>query len=152
MVLMITGIDHIAIAVSSLPQSIERFYKDFQLDFYGIEVVKSAMTSTAFFSISEINLELVHPLNGGGPLAKYLKKKGGGLHHIAFRSDNIFADIDRLKAMGYEFLSEVPQCGAHGSKIIFIHPKSCDGVLIEICQPSKFTNEQENNIPTSDHF
>jgi methylmalonyl-CoA/ethylmalonyl-CoA epimerase len=75
-------------------------------------------------------------LNDDGPVKTFLEKKGGGLHHLCFRSDDIDADVARLREKGYQFLSEEPTPGAHDSRVIFIHPKSCDGVLIEINQPS----------------
>ena len=132
---MITALDHIAIAVPELEKAIARFKEDFQLNFEGTEDVQDAKTSTAFFPVPPTSIELVHPLNGEGPIAKYLEKKPGGLHHICFRSDNIEEDVARLKAKGYQFLSDAPSPGAHNSKVIFIHPKSCDGVLVEINQP-----------------
>lgn len=132
---MITGLDHIAIAVPDLHKAIERFAEDFGLDLKGTEDVPSAKTSAAFFPIEQTSIELVHPLNGEGPVQKYLDKKGGGIHHLCFRSDDIEADVARLKAKGYEFLSEAPTLGAHNCKVIFIHPRSCDGVLIELNQP-----------------
>ncbi len=134
---MITALDHIAIAVPELEKAIARFKEDFQLNFEGTEDVVDAKTSTAFFPVPATSIELVHPLNGEGPIAKYLEKKPGGLHHICFRSDNIEEDVARLKAKGYQFLSEEPSPGAHNSKVIFIHPKSCDGVLVEINQPGE---------------
>lgn len=132
---MITGLDHIAIAVPDLDKAIERFAEDFGLTLKGREDVESAKTSAAFLPIDEANIELVHPLNGEGPIQKYLDKKGGGIHHLCFRSDDIDADVAHLKTKGYEFLSEAPTPGAHNCKVIFIHPKSSDGVLIEINQP-----------------
>lgn len=134
---MITALDHIAIAVPDLEASIKRFMEDFGLEFTGTEDVEAARTSTAFFPLPPTSIELVHPLRGEGPIAKYLEKKGGGLHHLCFRSDNIDEDIQRLKAKGYQFLSDEPSNGAHNSRVIFIHPKSCDGVLIEINQPGE---------------
>ncbi|MCX2973252.1 methylmalonyl-CoA epimerase [Halieaceae bacterium IMCC8485] len=133
---MITALDHIAIAVPDLEKSIKRFMDDFGLSFDGTEDVIAAKTSTAFFPVPPTNIELVHPLNGDGPIAGYLEKKGGGLHHLCFRSDNIEEDVERLTAKGYQFLGDAPSPGAHGSKVIFIHPKSCDGVLVEINQPA----------------
>ena len=133
---MITALDHIAIAVPDLEKSIKRFMDDFGLTIDGTEDVIAAKTSTAFFHVPPTNIELVHPLNGDGPIAGYLEKKGGGLHHLCFRSDNIEEDVERLTAKGYQFLGDAPSPGAHGSKVIFIHPKSCDGVLIEINQPA----------------
>ena len=134
---MITALDHIAIAVPDLEASIKRFMEDFGLDYQGSEDVEAAKTSTAFFPLPPTSIELVHPLRGEGPIAKYLEKKGGGMHHLCFRSDNIEEDIARLKARGYQFLSDAPSDGAHNSKVIFIHPKSCDGVLIELNQPGE---------------
>jgi methylmalonyl-CoA/ethylmalonyl-CoA epimerase len=133
---MITALDHIAVAVPDLEKAIRRFMEDFGLPMEGTEEVPEAKTSTAFFPLPPTSIELVHPLNGEGPIAKYLEKKGGGLHHLCFRSDNIEEDIARLKEKGYQFLSESPTRGAHDSKVIFIHPRSCDGVLIEINQPA----------------
>jgi len=132
---MITGLDHIAIAVPDLEKAIERFMTDFQQTFDHKEDVESAKTSTAFFPLEKTSIELVHPLNGEGPIQKYLEKKGGGLHHLCFKTDNIEDDVARLKTKGYEFLSEAPYMGAHNCRVIFIHPKSCDGVLIELSQP-----------------
>ncbi len=132
--MMITGLDHIAIAVPDLEKAISRFMEDFGLAFNGKEDVKSAKTSTAFFPLDKTQIELVHPLNGEGPIQKYIEKKGGGMHHLCFRSDNIEEDIERLTAKGYQFLSDAPTIGAHNCKVIFIHPKSCDGVLIELNQ------------------
>lgn len=133
---MIIGLDHIAIAVPELEKAIQRFKDDFGLSFDGTEDVENAKTSTAFFPVPATQVELVHPLRGEGPIAKYLEKKGGGLHHISLRTNDILADVERLKAKGYIFLSEEPSNGAHGSKVIFIHPKSCDGVLVELTQPA----------------
>ena len=134
---MITALDHIAIAVPDLDKAIKRFMEDFGLEFNGTEDVVDAKTSTAFFPLPPTSIELVHPLNGAGPVAKFLEKKGGGLHHLCFRSDDIEADVTRLREKGYQFLSEAPSDGAHNSKVIFIHPKSCDGVLIELNQPGE---------------
>tara|TARA_R110002096_G_scaffold240002_1_gene431763 strand:- start:43 stop:453 length:411 start_codon:yes stop_codon:yes gene_type:complete len=132
---MITALDHIAIAVPDLEKSIKRFMEDFDLALKGTEEVTSAKTSTAFFPVPATSIELVHPLNGEGPIAGFLEKKGAGLHHLCFRSDDIEADVERLKSKGYQFLSDAPFPGAHNSKVIFIHPRSCDGVLIELNQP-----------------
>lgn len=132
---MITGLDHIAIAVPDLEKAITRFAEDFGLTFKGKEDVEDAKTSTAFFPTEKPSIELIHPLRGEGPVQKYLEKKGGGMHHLCFRSDDIEADVARLKAKGYEFLTEEPTIGAHNCRVIFIHPKSCDGVLVELNQP-----------------
>jgi len=131
---MIVALDHIAIAVSDLEGAINRFLEDFGLTFEGTEAVTQANTTTAFFPVDGTSIELVHPLDGQGPLVKYLEKRGPGIHHICFRSDDIDADIEKLKSKGYQFLSDEPSIGAHNTRVIFIHPKSCDGVLIELNQ------------------
>ncbi len=133
---MITALDHIAIAVPDFQKAISRFLEDFGLDYQGQEDVEAAKTTTAFFKLPETSIELVHPLNGEGPIQTYLDKRGGGLHHLCFCSDDIYADVERLREKGYQFLSETPSPGAHDSLVIFIHPKSCDGVLIELSQPA----------------
>ena len=134
---MITALDHIAIAVPDLDAAVVRFLEDFGLQHDGNEVGEAAQTTTAFFSLPETHIELVHPLDGQGPIATYLEKRGGGLHHLCFRSDDIDSDVERLRAKGYQFIGDEPTPGAHGSRVIFIHPKSCDGVLIELSQPAE---------------
>ena len=131
---MIVGLDHIAIAVPDFDAAIERFLLDFGLNYKGTEDVVSAKTKTAFFPIEGTKIELIHPLNEEGPVQKYLDKKGGGLHHICFKTDDIEDDMERLKEKGYRFLSETPQKGAHGTRVAFIHPKSAGGVLIELAE------------------
>lgn len=140
---MIVGLDHIAIAVSDLPAAVRRLVEDFGLNCTATEDVKPATTQVAFFPLPPTSIELIHPLNGDGPVQRYLDKKGGrgGLHHISFRSNDIDADVARLRAKGYQFLSDEPQPGAHHSRVIFIHPKDCDGVLVELTEPAT-ANEQ----------
>jgi methylmalonyl-CoA/ethylmalonyl-CoA epimerase len=133
---MITGLDHIAIAVPHLEKAIERFVNDFGLTLSGQENVIAEKTSTAFFPISSTSIELVNPIDGQGAIAKYLDKRGGGIHHLCFRSDSLDEDVARLRLKGYQFLSDTPKLGAHDCRVIFIHPKSCDGVLIELNQPN----------------
>lgn len=134
---MITALDHIAVAVPDIDSAVRRFMEDFGLPCDGREDVEEAKTSTAFFPLPPTNIELVHPLRGEGPIAKYLEKRGGGLHHLCFRSDDIHADVEHLKSRGYQFLADEPAPGAHGALTIFIHPRSCDGVLIELSQPAE---------------
>lgn len=131
---MITGLDHIAIAVPDLDKAIQRFTDDFGIHCEGREDVPTSKTSTAFFPIKGTQIELIYPLNGEGPVAKYLEKKGGGLHHICFRTDDVDGDMERLKEKGYVFLSEAPTPGAHNTRVAFVHPKCTDGVLIELAQ------------------
>ena len=129
---MIVALDHIAIAVPDLQKAIDRFLGDYGLTFEGTENVEAAKTTTAFFPIDGTSIELVHPLDGQGPLVQHLEKRGPGIHHLCFRSDNLDEDVVNLKDKGYQFLSDEPSIGAHNTRVIFIHPKSCDGVLIEL--------------------
>ena len=137
---MITGLDHIAIAVQNLQSSIEKFSNDFGLIMKGVEDVPAAKTTAAFFPVENSNIELLYPLEGDGPIEKFLQKKGGGLHHLCFRSDNLDEDVRLLKEKGYHFLTDEPFLGAHDARVIFIHPKSCDGVLIELNQINEKVN------------
>ena len=132
---MIVALDHIAIAVPDLEKAISRFINDFNLNCMGSTTLVTEKTTVAFFPLPETQIELVHPLNDQGPIKSFLDKRGPGLHHICFRTNDIENDILRLQNNGYEFLSEKPTIGAHNSKIIFIHPKCCDGVLIELNEP-----------------
>ncbi|MGC6491660.1 MAG: methylmalonyl-CoA epimerase [Myxococcota bacterium] len=134
---MITGLDHIAIAVPELERAIQKFHEDLGLAFAGMEDVPSAKTRTAFLPVSGTRIELVHPLNGQGPIARFLDKRGGGLHHLCFSTDDIESDMQRLADRGYRLLSDEPQPGAHGTRVVFIHPKDFDGVLIELAEHPK---------------
>jgi methylmalonyl-CoA/ethylmalonyl-CoA epimerase len=131
---MIRALDHIAIAVPDLTAAIRRFVEDFGIPLDGVEDVVPAETTTAFLPLPGTRIELIHPLDGAGPVRKFLDTRGGGLHHVCFRTDDIEADMERLKGLGYRFLSDAPRPGAHGTRTVFIHPKSCDGVLIELAE------------------
>lgn len=134
---MIRRLDHVAIAVPDLQRAIARFSEDLGLSLAGTEDVPTEKTSTAFLPIEGTRLELVHPMGGEGPIAKFLEKRGGGLHHLCFETDDIEADVAKLKAKGWEFLSPAPKPGAHGTRVIFAHPRSCEGVLVELAEPPK---------------
>lgn len=132
---MIRRLDHIAVAVPELEGAIRRFCEDLGLSLAGREDVPSALTRTAFLPVEGTRIELVTPLDGKGPIAKFLEKKpAGGLHHLCFETDDLDADVARLRALGYPFLSDGPTPGAHGTRVIFVHPKGFDGVLIELAE------------------
>ena len=131
---MIRRLDHIAIAVPDLEAAIARFCEDIGLPLKGTEDVGDQQTTTAFIPAGETQIELIHPMDGAGPVQAYLDKRGGGLHHLCFETDDIDADVARLKTKGYRFTSDEPRAGAHGTRVIFIHPKSCGGVLIELAE------------------
>jgi methylmalonyl-CoA/ethylmalonyl-CoA epimerase len=131
---MILGMDHIAISVPNLQQAIDRFVADLGLRLDGTEDVPTEQTRTAFLPVGETRIELISPMDGQGPVQAALDKRGAGLHHICFRTDDIDADMRRLSAKGYRFLSDAPKPGAHGTRVLFIHPRSCGGVLIELAE------------------
>ena len=131
---MIIALDHVAIAVPDLERAIERLIRDFGLTCCGREDVEAAATSTAKFSLAGTQIELIHPLGGQGPVAKFLAKGKQGLHHLCFRTDDIVADHARLQQCGYRFLTDSIQAGSDGSKVIFVDPACFDGVLLELCQ------------------
>lgn len=132
---MIIRLDHIAVAVPDLQRAIARFSEDLGLPLAGREDVPTESTSTAFLPIEGTRIELVHPMGGEGPIAKFLERRGGGLHHLCFSTDDIEGDVAKLKAKGWQFLSEGTRPGAHGCRVIFAHPRSCEGVLVELSQP-----------------
>ena len=131
---MIVALDHIAVAVPALDAAIRRFAEDFGLTLSGTEDVPTENTSTAFFPLPGTRIELISPMSDAGALARSIQKRGPGLHHICFRTDDIEADMARLTEKGYRFLSEAPRPGAHGTRVAFIHPKSTGGVLIELAE------------------
>ncbi|MEZ4241416.1 MAG: methylmalonyl-CoA epimerase [Myxococcota bacterium] len=132
---MIRSLDHVAIAVSALDEGVRRFVEDLGLTLHGTEDVAPAQTSTAFLPVAgPTTIELVAPLQGEGPIAKHLEKRGGGLHHLCFRTDDLDADVARLRERGWRFTTDAPTPGAHGTRVIFVHPKSTGGVLIELAE------------------
>lgn len=132
---MIVSLDHIAVAVPDLGEAIARFCGDLGLTLHGQEDVAPAQTRTAFLPVAgPTTIELVTPLDGAGPIAASLEKRGPGLHHLCFRTDDIDADMARLRAKGWRFTTDAPTPGAHGTRVVFIHPKSTGGVLIELAE------------------
>jgi methylmalonyl-CoA/ethylmalonyl-CoA epimerase len=132
---LILSLDHIAIAVPDLDEAVQRFCHDLGLTFDHTEDVVPAKTRTAFVPVAgPTAIELVTPLNGEGPIAASLEKRGPGLHHLCFRTDDIEADMARLQAKGWRFTTEAPTPGAHGTRVAFIHPKSTGGVLLELAE------------------
>lgn len=133
---MITHLDHIAIAVPGLEDAIRRWSAELGLALDGTEDVPSQKTRTAFLQLpaSASHVELVTPLGGEGPIADAIDKRGPGLHHLCFRSDDLDADVARLRALGWRFTTDAPTPGAHGARVIFVHPKSTGGVLVELSE------------------
>ncbi|NRA94541.1 MAG: methylmalonyl-CoA epimerase [Psychroserpens sp.] len=127
-------IEHIGIAVKDINASNELFEALFDKAHYKTEVVESEGVMTSFFESGPNKIELLQATNPDSPIAKYIEKKGEGIHHIAFAVDDIEAEIERLKAKGFRMIHEVPKKGADNKIIAFLHPKSSNGVLVELCQ------------------
>ena len=131
---MIRKIDHIGIAVQAVEEHIP-FYRDvLGLKFVGKEEVQDQKVKVAMFRAGDVQIELLEPTSPESPIAKYLEKKGEGIHHIAYQSDGIDNEIKRFQESRVQMIDEKPRNGAHGSRIAFIHPKSSGKVLTEICE------------------
>jgi len=127
-------IEHIGIAVKSLENSNELFAKLFGEPHYKVEEVESEGVKTSFFKVGENKIELLEATKEDSPIAKFLEKKGEGIHHIAFDVEDIESEIERLKGEGFVVLNETPKKGADNKLVAFLHPKTTNGVLIELCQ------------------
>ena len=127
-------IDHIGIAVKSLQKAIPLFEKLLAATCYKTEAVTGENVTTAFFKTGETKIELLESNTEDGVIARYLAKKGEGIHHIAFEVNDIIAEMARLKSEGFILLSEQPKNGADNKLVCFLHPKDTHGVLIELCQ------------------
>jgi len=127
-------IEHIGIAVKSLSVSIPLFEKLLDTQCYKTEGVENEKVQTAFFQKGETKIELVESNDEDGLIARFIAKKGEGIHHIAFEVADIKAEIDRLKKEGFIVLNETPQKGADNKLVCFLHPKTSNGVLVELCQ------------------
>jgi len=127
-------VEHIGIAVKSLSASIPLFEKLLSTSCYKIEHVESEMVNTAFFQTGETKIELLESQHEDGVIAKFIEKKGEGIHHIAFEVNDLASEIARLKKAGFVILNETPKKGADNKLICFVHPKSSNGVLVELCQ------------------
>ncbi|HAB27040.1 MAG: methylmalonyl-CoA epimerase [Xanthomarina sp.] len=130
-------IEHIGIAVKDLDASNRLFSKLFGKLHYKIEEVASEGVNTSFFQVGENKIELLEATKPDSPIAKFIEKKGEGIHHIAFDVTDIHAEIARLKDEGFIVLNEIPKKGADNKLVAFLHPKSTNGVLIELCQEIK---------------
>jgi methylmalonyl-CoA/ethylmalonyl-CoA epimerase len=134
---MMNKIEHIGIAVKDLEVSNLLFEKLFGVPAYKSEAVESEGVITSFFQNGPNKIELLAATNPESPIAKFLEKKGEGIHHVAFDVTDIIAEVDRLKNEGFVVLNEVPKKGADNKLVVFLHPKSTNGVLIELCQEIK---------------
>lgn len=130
---MIPKIEHIGIAVQDLKKSTELFTLLLGKQPYKTEIVESEGVETVFFELGETQIELLGSIKPDSPIAKFLEKKGEGIHHIAFATDNIFTEIQRLQNYQFQFINNIPKDGADNKLITFLHPKSTNSVLVELC-------------------
>lgn len=137
----VKSLNHVGIAVRSIEDQ-RPYYEDvLGAEFEGYEDVPSQKVKVGFFRVEDVRLELLEPTDPSGPIAKFLEKRGEGLHHLAFTVDDIQARIDQLKESGIRMIDETPRGGAHHMQIAFVHPKSSHGVLTELCEPATATTE-----------
>ena len=127
-------IEHLGIAVRNIEESALIYEKLLGSACYKMEEVESEGVKTAFFKIGDSKIELLQATNDDSPIAKFIAKKGPGIHHIAFDVSDIKSEIKRLQAEGFELIHQTPKDGADNKIIAFLHPKSTDGILVELCQ------------------
>lgn len=127
-------IDHIGIAVKNMAESNELFARLLGEAHYKVESVESEKVATSFFHIGESKIELLEASDPESPIAKFIEKRGEGIHHIAFEVTDIYAEIERLEGEGFVPLNREPKRGADNKLVAFFHPKSSNGVLVELCQ------------------
>jgi methylmalonyl-CoA/ethylmalonyl-CoA epimerase len=130
---VISRVDHIGIAVRSLQESVP-LYRAIGLQPSGVEEIPSEMVRVTLFAVGETRIELLEPTTPESPIARFIAKRGEGLHHICLEVEDIRVTMAELSAQGFRLLSEEPKAGANARQVCFIHPKSAGGVLIELCE------------------
>jgi methylmalonyl-CoA/ethylmalonyl-CoA epimerase len=130
-------LEHIGIAVKSLDDSSQLFEKLFGKPQYKKETVESEGVSTAFFQVGETKIELLEATKEDSAIAKFVEKKGEGIHHLAFEVEDIYKEMERMRSEGFIVLNDEPKKGADNKLVCFLHPKSANGVLVELCQEIK---------------
>jgi len=136
-----THIEHIGIAVSNLESAISFYERVFNLKCYNIEEVPEQKVRTAFFLVGQTKIELLESTDNEGPIARFIEKRGEGIHHIAFAVEKIEEQLLHAKKMGVRLIDSAPKKGAEGLDIAFLHPKSASGVLIEMCEDRNVIHE-----------
>lgn len=127
-------IEHIGIAVADLEKSNALFARLLGKEHFKTELVEGEGVETSFFQLGETKVELLQAKREGSPIAKFIERKSEGVHHIAFDVEDIQTEVERLKAEGFEILNETPKLGADNKLVVFLHPRSTNGVLVELCQ------------------
>jgi len=131
---MIIRLEHIGIAVKSIKDSNQLFHQLLNEEHYKVEEVASENVNTSFFKTGESKIELLEATDPKSAIAKFIEKRGEGIHHIAFEVDDIEAEMERLREEGFRLLNKKPKRGADNKLVCFVHPKSANGVLVELCQ------------------
>jgi len=134
---MLKKINHIAIAVNNIEEAAKFYQNILGLKLSGVELVEAQKTRVGFFKIGESTIELVQPPAPDSPIAKFLETKGQGIHHICFEVDDVEAEVKAFLEKGAVMVDQKPRPGAHDTKVAFVHPKSSNGVLIELCELPK---------------
>lgn len=136
-------LEHIGIAVKNLEESNSLFNQLLGIEHYKIERVESEFVNTSFFQIGESKVELLEATDPKSAIAKFIEKRGEGIHHVAFEVEDIHLEMERLRAQGFRLLNEKPKRGADNKLVCFVHPKSANGVLVELCQSIENTDEED---------
>ena len=127
-------VEHIGIAVKNLEEGNLLYKQLLGVEHYKIETVESEKVNTSFFKVGESKIELLEAATPDSVIAKYIEKRGEGIHHVAFEVEDIHAEMERLRSEGFRLLNEQPKRGADNKLVCFVHPKDARGVLIELCQ------------------
>jgi methylmalonyl-CoA epimerase len=128
------NIDHIGIAVTSIQEALEFWQGQLGIELHGVETVQEQKVATAFLPVDDTEIELLEATDPESPVAKFIEKKGEGIHHIAIRVDDLDAALAEMKAKGVRLIDETPRLGAGGARIAFVHPKTTRGILLELCE------------------
>jgi len=131
---MIKKIDHIGVAVENLNEAMRLYRESLGLEIEGTEEIKEQRVKVAFIPVGESRIELIESIDPNGLIAKFIERRGEGIHHIALEVDRIEDALQKLKERGVQLIDEKPRIGAHKMKIAFLHPKSTRGVLLELCE------------------
>jgi methylmalonyl-CoA/ethylmalonyl-CoA epimerase len=138
----LSHVEHIGIAVTNLEESIKFYEEVLGLTCYSLEEVKEQKVKTAFFKLGQVKIELLESTDPDGPIAKFIEKRGQGVHHLAFAVNDIQGALEELDQKGVSLIDKTPRKGAEKLDIAFLHPKSTHGVLMEICTDSSVNGEQ----------
>jgi methylmalonyl-CoA epimerase len=140
-------INHIGLATAGIEEALRVFGEGLGLEVTGEEDIPGDMTRVTFAPLGESRLEFLEPIDGEGPVQKFLEKRGPGIHHICLEVEDLPGMLDRLRSLGVELVDEQPRPGAHGTMVAFVHPKSANGVLVELVETGHST---EYRVPSTE--